>query len=62
MLIKKIACLLFSFAALAGCATMPEPPQWNAITDVTEAEYVPYLKPGTGSVTARHLWRRGAVL
>ena len=39
-------------ALLSGCVTMT-PPQWNPVSDATEAEYQPYLTGGTGSVTGQ---------
>jgi hypothetical protein len=50
---KKII-LFFSFAVVfVGCATVTPPPQWNATTEVSEAEYDPYVKTGTGTITGQ---------
>lgn len=60
----KVYVVALSVAVLSGCVTArphPRPlPQWNAVSDVTEAEYQPYLAGGTGSVTGQaFLTQRG---
>ena len=51
---KNVRLYLFVFVILlSGCVTPPPPPQWNAVSDAAEAEYLPYLTTGTGSVTGQ---------
>jgi hypothetical protein len=53
---KKIFVLFFIYMFLSGCVIIPSPspsPEWNSTTTVTEAEYIPYLKVGTGTVAGQ---------
>lgn len=45
-----------TLAVLVGCvppAPEPAPPTWNAVSDAAEAEYAPFLKDGTASLTGQ---------
>lgn len=44
---------IFSATLLVGCANTAPPPVWSAPSNTTEAEYAPYLKTGTGSVSGQ---------
>ena len=46
-------CFVAFVAALAGCITTAPPPQWNPVAEATEAEYQPFLRSGTGTVTGQ---------
>jgi hypothetical protein len=50
---KAAFCLLVLATALAGCATPASAPQWNPVARATEAEYQPYLRAGSGTVTGQ---------
>ena len=52
--------LLALVALLAGCVSLTPPPKWNPVSDVSEAEYQPFLKDGTGTLTGQaFLTQRG---
>jgi hypothetical protein len=50
---KKIAVSLALFGLVSSCATVVSPPEWNPSSDAGEAEYGPYLKDGTASVSGQ---------
>ncbi|MDB6032201.1 MAG: putative lipoprotein [Verrucomicrobiales bacterium] len=51
---KSISPFLLALTTLmAGCVTLPPPPQWNPVSDAAEAEYRPYLAGGKGSLTGQ---------
>ena len=50
---KLFGILLLSAAAIQGCANTAPPPVWNAPTTASEAEYAPYLKTGTSSISGQ---------
>lgn len=50
---KSIMILAAIILAAVGCTTIPQYPQWSAYGAAEEAEYDPYLKSGTGSVSGQ---------
>jgi hypothetical protein len=56
----KLFCLGLISVVFSGCVTMLPPPQWNPVSDFTEAEYQAYTAEGAASITGQaFLTQRG---
>lgn len=51
--------IAIALLAIAGCASVP-PPQWSPTTEARESEYLPYLTPGSSTISGQaFLTQRG---
>jgi hypothetical protein len=57
-IVKALTFGISILLCLSACTTVPLPPQWSLASESAEAEYGPYLKTGTSTISGQAFLRQ----
>jgi hypothetical protein len=55
---KALSLGISALLSCSACTTVPPPPQWSLVSETAEAEYGPYLKSGTSTISGQAFLRQ----